>query len=38
VDTRTGEIARRPNVSGGKVQTLAAPAYETDIALRLVQQ
>ncbi len=38
VDTRTGEIARRSNVSGGKVQTLAAPLYETDIALRLLQQ
>lgn len=38
VDTRTGEIARRPNVSGGKVQTLVAPLYETDIALRLLQQ
>jgi len=38
VDTRTGLITRRPNVSGGTVQTLAAPAYETDIALRLLQQ
>jgi hypothetical protein len=38
VDTRTGLITRRPNVSGGKVQTLTAPAYETDIALRLLQQ
>ena len=38
VDTRTGQVARRPDVSGGKVQTLAAPAYDTDIALRLLQQ
>ena len=38
VDTRTGEVARRPNASGGGVQTLAAPAYDTDIALRLRQQ
>ena len=38
VDTRTGEIARRPNVPGGKVQILDAPPYETDIALRLIRQ
>jgi len=38
VDTRTGAVARGANVSGGKVQALAAPAYESDIALRLLKQ
>lgn len=38
VDTRTGQIVRRPNVEGENVQTLAAPAHETDIALRLLRQ
>jgi hypothetical protein len=38
VDTRTGGIVRGANVSGGQVRTLAAPAYEADIALRLLQR
>jgi hypothetical protein len=38
VDTKTGEIARRPNVAGGEVRTLAVPVDETDIALRLLRQ
>jgi len=38
VDTRTGEIVRGPKLSGGQVQTVTAPPYEGDIALRLLPQ
>lgn len=35
LDTKTGKIAGESSISGGGVRTLAAPRYETDIALRL---
>jgi hypothetical protein len=35
VDTKAGTVVRRSRVDGGGVRTLEAPAYETDIALRL---
>jgi hypothetical protein len=38
VDTKTGVIVRRMTFSGGGVRELEAPAYETDIALRLIRQ
>jgi hypothetical protein len=38
VDTKSGQIVRQPNVAGGNVQTLDAPGYEADIALRLLKQ
>jgi hypothetical protein len=38
VNTRTGAVARGANVSGGKVQALAAPAFDSDVALRLRRQ
>ena len=38
VDTKSGEIVRTTNVAGGEVQSLDAPPYDTDIALRLLKQ
>ncbi len=38
VDTKSGELAGKATVSGGGAQTLDAPAYQADIALRLLKQ
>ena len=38
VDTKSGEIVHKTNVAGSGVQSLDAPPYETDIALRLLKQ
>ena len=38
IDTRSGETLRRERVAGGGVRSLQAPAYDDDIALRLVRQ
>jgi hypothetical protein len=38
IDTKTGAPARTAIVAGGGVRQIEAPAYDTDIALRLVKQ
>jgi len=38
IDTKNGRITTLPPLEGGATRTLAAPAYETDIALRLRRQ
>jgi len=38
LDTKTGKFAGESSLTGGSVQTLTAPAYESDIALRIVRQ
>jgi hypothetical protein len=38
LDTTSGEIVRRTRVTGGGVRTLEAPAYDADIALRMIRQ
>lgn len=38
IDTKTGATARTETVDGGGIRPLEAPAYEADIALRLVKQ
>jgi hypothetical protein len=38
VDTKTGRIVGQATVDGGGVRKVAAPAYESDIALRLVKK
>jgi hypothetical protein len=38
VDTKTGRIVGHDTVNGGGVRKLVAPAYETDIALRLLKK
>lgn len=35
LDTKSGDIVRRTRVDGGGIRTLEAPAYDTDIALRI---
>ena len=38
LDTKAGNVVRRARVSGGGIRTLEAPAYDTDIALRLTRR
>jgi hypothetical protein len=38
IDTKLGTVARSASVKGGRVRTVEAPAFETDIALRLRRQ
>ena len=38
IDTTSGTVVRRTRVSGGGIRTFEAPAYDTDIALRLMRQ
>jgi hypothetical protein len=38
IDTKLGTIVRASTIDGGAVRTLHAPAFETDIALRLTRQ
>jgi hypothetical protein len=38
IDPKTGAPARTAIVAGGGVRQIEAPAYDTDIALRLVKQ
>lgn len=38
IDTKTGTVARTVTVDGGGATSLSAPAYEMDVALRLVKQ
>ena len=35
LDTKSGAVVRRTRVDGGAIRTFEAPAYDTDIALRL---
>jgi hypothetical protein len=35
IDTKTGAIARTSSVAGGGVRSIEAPAYDSDIALRI---
>jgi hypothetical protein len=38
IDTRSGAVAGRSEINGGGVRKVPVPAFETDIALRLVRQ
>jgi hypothetical protein len=38
LDVKTGQIIRKTRVDGGGICVLNAPAYETDVALRLVRE
>jgi hypothetical protein len=38
LDTKSGRVVRGTRVSGGGIRTFEAPAYDTDIALRLKRQ
>jgi hypothetical protein len=37
IDTKTGALARRTNIAGGGIKPIEAPAYESEIALRLLR-
>jgi hypothetical protein len=38
IDTKTAAAAGRTTVAGGRVRTLEAPTYETEIAVRLLKR
>jgi hypothetical protein len=38
VDTKTGKTTQRTELQGGQIVTLGAPAFEIDIALRIVRR
>ncbi len=38
IDTKSGRTVRETTIDGGEVRALAAPDYQTDIALRLRKQ
>jgi hypothetical protein len=38
IDTKTGQIAGRGELTGGAASTLNSPPFETDIALRIVRR
>jgi hypothetical protein len=38
VDTKNGQVVSRSDVTGGALATLEAPAFDTDIALRIVKR